>query len=458
MKKSIVFTAVFLSTLSTLNTFSQSKEYEKIDISTYFSPDILRQQLDLTFDLSNSFNTSKNNLTESSQNNFNWDFKPFYNRYTNNRKVVSNLSFDGSSNGTLSNTSTPYNANHHNIVNSINANYALLLYSKTKFHFIINTLAAYKNTLDARKTDENQNTDGYDNKTSNLNLNAGLGIGFGRIENVEDARQAIYILSTLTDKNRMLRTLNKSEVFEFAQAITAVKNKRHLDYRLRKIEEISAVDSFLVHKNIKSASDATYFSTLNDMWEYGALASRKSGLLIQLIAKPCYFYSIDEYNKEFYNSKDRTERNAFEGTAELNLQYERPSNLYWQHSIGLNIKYTYNDELNHLISGTKYKDWSNMVYGFGYYSLGFYPNTRTFYTGSILVNSGLNRYNVEHSVSDYILRSSRASLMLQMNYFVSPQLKLSANASINYNYYNYWDNIDKTFAAGAAVRLSYSFF
>ena len=55
----------------------------------------------------------------------------------------------------------------------------------------------------------NQNRLGTNNQLS-------LQVGIGRIEDVSDARTAIYILEDLYKQGRLSRILNQEEVFEFA--------------------------------------------------------------------------------------------------------------------------------------------------------------------------------------------------------------------------------------------------
>ncbi len=464
MKKTIVLISVFMLIISVLNSYSQSKEYDKIDISTYYSPSILRQQLDLTFDLSNTFSSSNHNSVESSQNSFNWDVKPIYNKYKNNRSIVSDLNISGSTVGNLRKVSSANMTNSQSIISTFYAGYDMLLYSKSKYHLILNALASYENEFGRSKSDLSQDGNNFDKNNNFLQLNAGLGFGYGRIENVEDARQAVYILSALTDKNRMARTLNEDEIFDFAKVISSVKNKRHLDSRLRKIEEITAVDSFLVKKSLKSGSDATYFSTLNDMWEYGALANRKSGQILQLSANPGFTSKNEDTYYEFNNNLTvKNENTILSGMVQLKYQYEKPTNLYWQHSIVANIQYTYTDENELHLSSTENKFWKNNVNATGEYTLGYYPNTRTYFTGTISANSMFESSDMEGQSINYI-RKNQAILTLQMFYFFSPRLKLSANLALNY--YNYeiefnqsaWNTKYNYLYARAGVKLNYSFF
>ena len=82
--------------------------------------------------------------------------------------------------------------------------------------------------------------DGADQPRNNtskvLELSVPLRVGKGRIERVEDARQAIYILENLAKRRVLSRELTGEEIDAFARVISTVKNKRFFDARLRLIE------------------------------------------------------------------------------------------------------------------------------------------------------------------------------------------------------------------------------
>ena len=53
--------------------------------------------------------------------------------------------------------------------------------------------------------------------------NIPMSVGKGRIEQVEDARQAIYILENLDKQGVLNRKLTTEEIHAFAQTISTVK-------------------------------------------------------------------------------------------------------------------------------------------------------------------------------------------------------------------------------------------
>ena len=121
-------------------------------------------------------------------------------------------------------------------------------------------------------------------------VQAPVKFGNGRIEQVQDARQAVYIYKELSKADRMSPDKTDEQILEFAKLISQLKNKRFFDSRLRRIAEIESVDSFFTAKNYIKESDATYFTTLNDYWEYGNGPVRSSGTRFSVALLPGYYF------------------------------------------------------------------------------------------------------------------------------------------------------------------------
>lgn len=128
--------------------------------------------------------------------------------------------------------------------------------------------------------------------------------------------------------------LTGEEIDEFARLISTVKNKRFLDARLRLIDEVTAVDSFLVRSGAMASGGAAYFTTLYDYWMYGDLFERKSGTEISGGVRPGFSYG--KYDKPYPDAYEyRVKHPSVE--ADIRLDYERPLNLYWQNSAWVSL-------------------------------------------------------------------------------------------------------------------------
>ena len=280
--------------------------------------------------------------------------------------------------------------------------------------------------------------------------NVPIKIGKGRIEEVQDARHALYIFDELAKQGRISSSLSKDDVLAFAHLISKLKNKRFFDSRIRKIYEIEAIDSFLVENKYVSQADARYFTTLNDFWDYGGGPVRKSGTRLSGGIVPGYYFK-DFERVDYPLSSVRI--NAFSINAGFDLTYEKPINKYWQNSIVLNG--SGGTIVGKEQSSNKKMSIPNLQLGYKQ-TLGFYPNTRT----DVAFSYGANYVQL---LGDSDETSSKISPQawgvkfmsnLSFNYYVSPRVMLSARASLDYIYQDSKDRYSiKSFSNTELVNL-----
>ncbi len=221
-----------------------------------------------------------------------------------------------------------------------------------------------------------------------LNFTGGLFLGKGRIEQVQDARLAVYILQDLQKLNREKRLATDEDVLALAREITALKYKRFFDNRLRKIAEITAIDAFLQKNNIAGIADAAYFTSLNDNWDFANNPVRNSGKrwFSGLEANYGYQYknTISQYMVPAANKDEYSYRQNNGGLfIAAGMDCEKPVNLAWQKSSSLKINFGIQSQLENekeVGSTTETTYYISAIpsakltadYGFGYY-----PNSRT---------------------------------------------------------------------------------
>ena len=139
MKKKIFTSFIFCFFLSAISFNTSAQEY-KYDISKYYTPDIVRNQLDISFNTNNSFNNSRSKedtIRSTFSTSMNGTFTPFFNSYTNTRKRLTTLQINGQFNGSynssgLVNESNPYKDFNSN--DNLTVNYSNHFYnSKNQF-------------------------------------------------------------------------------------------------------------------------------------------------------------------------------------------------------------------------------------------------------------------------------------------------------------------------------------
>ncbi len=409
-----------------------AQNYDSYNLGSYKTPDIKRSSLDFQFYSHGEFATNQlskdayllNGIADT-------EFK----KYVNNRRFIGEQVVDfgiqgnsGSSGGIDSNKSRSF---------SLNTSYS----NSSKFYNSDNSF--WKIGGNASFMFSNyKHSDAGAYKTLQFNIAPQLGIGWGRIEPVQDARQAVYILDELSKKGVITTHLSDDEVNRFAQVISTVKNKRFLDSRLHLIDEISKVDSFLVYNGYVQESGAKYFTTLYDYWMYGSSFSRDAGSEISAEIIPQY-----NYNKVYaYNSWGDTKGVS----AKISYQYEKPVNLYWQRSAYASAILSYSHyKLYNGFDGASDSRLANLAGG---YSIGYYPNSRT------NLNVGINE-SVILSDEDKIRYRSLTNLALSAHYYISPQFRLSGNASLTYDKTNSTGiDYSNKWMGNYSLTLTYSFF
>lgn len=423
-------------------------EPEKTDLSGYYTPDIVRNQLDLQLNSNSFFNATEasssenNSVAKSNTLDLKGNINANLYRYVNTRKLISTFSA-GAASSTNFNHQRSESTDDVQLMPERRRNYTTLTnnqlgvnwennhYLIDKFYLYYSLGANVSHTNNLSRAIRESDLQSFENKAAERTRSAllapGIGLGVGRIERVEDMRQAIYIVDAIQQQGRLKRQLTGDELFRFSQLISAVKNKRFLDSRLHLIDEITTVDGFLTGNGLVDKSDAAYFTSLYDMWQYGDLFSRKSGSELQL--KLFSRLSVSD-TRNYLNSMipDTSHlitevNNGFYGHAGLTYTYEKPFRLNWQHSAraGANATHIRN------VMQDKERPANTSAEVFAGYQLGFYPSTRTRLQAGI--SQSLWSGKVEN-VTDWTLMAETV-MQCSVYYYVSRQVRVSGNLDVN---------------------------
>jgi len=480
MKKKIFTSFIFCFILSgvAFNTFAQEYRY---DISKYYTPDIVRNSLGVNFSTSGAVSneaTTYNPLIYQGvpndslkTSNLNGQIYSTFSHIKNTRKLISDIQLSGnfSFNNNTNKPSNDENNEHRlNSITNMNFNISNRYYYSSN-HFIsygANSFIYYNMSKDVTGN-KTVFTNIYQNDL-NIGLNPSIGIGIGRIESVEDARQAIYILEELTKKGVLTRHLTNDEIFNLSQHISRVKNKRFLDSRIHLMEEIASVDSFFVRNSLLNKQDATYFTNLYDLWINGANFLRKSGQTFEIsfIPSGSWDKNINETTSSTQNENNPNNQENWMYGGNLNLiyNYEKPVNLNWQHSVALSMTGSTGYENGKYLQSTIRNKTSASGIGLsGSYTLGYYPNSRTNLSVGIseLFNQNYSKQDLSSifdSVGCYKSHNSSTRINFSAYYYLSPQLRLSGYASLNKYLFNSDNGTINNLNAGFSAGLSYAFF
>jgi hypothetical protein len=295
----------------------------------------------------------------------------------------------------------------------------------------------------------------------NLETGIPLLVGIGRIEEVQDARLAVYILDDLVASGDIKKTPTHDEILAFSEFITQTKNKRYFDARLKKIAEITAIDSFLTVRGLKAESDASYYTLINDNWDFASGPIRSAGGRFSLGIAPAIDYVYIENENlirdtlagssviESYSNFGKSKTNAWSLDFMTGYTWEKPTSLYWQHTFNTELAYSlYNqtykyknythDTLNFETETTI--DSPNLQVNISYF-IGYYPNSRTQITLS--ASTAYQQYWGQQISKDDNENENKIdtgnilvdnSLQLSCYYYLSPQLRLTVSIGSYYNF------------------------
>lgn len=421
--------------MTTVMGFSQDKSF---DLSNYKFPDYKRHQLELNFNSngrSDSYysaipSTANDSGTKYDRSNSSFDSRMNigyqFENFTRKRidQITSGLNgyyqyYKSENSGEYSKRSEPQIGG---FFQASRKNY--LTEDKVFLEGITNL---FFNHSDRKTTysDNNTNTDRY--KSGNLTLSVGMGIGIGRIERVNDLWQGYYILEKLNQQNSLDRELQEKDIFEFAQLISKLKNKRFFDARLRKIAELQALDSMMHQQGLINKSDISYFTTLNDYWSFPIYFDRKSGRELK-------FQLLPELIREYYKSNNTATDSPTKTNLVSKIQFDcsKQLNLFWEKNVHIDLINTTLLTKNKDVPDSYPGNFLGTNTSFGY---GYFPDSRTRlqFSGKYSGFESLY-YEGENTTKNWM---NNFSLNFEANYYISPQVQITCNVNGNYWFSEY---------------------
>jgi hypothetical protein len=307
-------------------------------------------------------------------------------------------------------------------------------YKRKNWFFQLSNYLYLKDELNKQTSLPSENRTRFDGVHDGLSI----GIGKGRIEAVNDAQMALYILNDLKEQGLLAAVPDGRIIDEFAQLITAVNNKRVFDFRKRRIFELASIDSFLREKGLISSPGIRHFTVINDNWTFALTPQRLSGhdWFLQL-------QSLADVGKTNQNARDVASTNISEQKSQLfgagpKAGYEnyKPLSLKLQRNFGATISWqTQKNEqrnkstINGNTSQTKTVTKQTQTQLYAFYGIGYYPNNRTIVNTNLAVEGFRSSY---HDGSLNKMTVIRPSLNFTANYFISYRTRLTANLTVYY--------------------------
>jgi hypothetical protein len=251
----------------------------------------------------------------------------------------------------------------------------------------------------------------------------GIGVGKGRIEQVQDYRQAILIMEELRKRGSLKKEPTDDDIIEFAGTVSQLKNVRFFDSRKRKEEDLTEIDSVLRSKDLISTNDISYFVGLEDMWTYGGIQERLYGNQIKFILAPeVNLYRFGEPGIEpIVSNKNFSLKNV------INFTSKKPVSLKLQRDFEIELFSELSDFYKIWVEENSQKSFYSNVRG--KFLIGYYPNTRTYF--NLYLDAGISYHGY-----DKIFQGGHFGSFLLMTsegyYYISERLRIGYNlTSIN---------------------------
>jgi hypothetical protein len=435
---------MFIFSILLTNSYAQ---YLKYDLSKYKLPDIKTNLLDLKLFANNIISNSSQTMDiiniKQKSTSFGGLFDLRYYSFINSTRYQGSHEFRTNLQPGISDSKTNSDTLKRNQINgylSFTSNNRF--YNNSNLFFETDPYFSY-NFLNVKSKITNIRGDGI-HSDSRVTFSLPLAVGYGRLEPVEDARLAIYIIESLTEEGKIINQPSESVITELARTISGVKRKRFFDTRIRKIAEMQTIDSFLVANNIVNSRDMRYFTALNDQWDYAAGPSRMSGFSVN-----AGFYNNISFNKEvrdhiifedFIRVHDNrtTIINLYTAGPFIRIDYSKPLNLYWQSDLYSESHYSIEFTRDPSNKDDVTKNFDTKIFTTNInYKIRYLPDSRTsigITVGGNYQNSSGERqaYDISGPVKGH-MNDNYISFMgkLDMYYYFSPQLRITCYWSLN---------------------------
>jgi hypothetical protein len=441
----------------------KKSQFESIDLNTYKLTDFRYQILNIDFNLDNKGYTRNHSDTSSTE-------KSKYN----------GISTNGSGRYTINKNTRKYTGSHYaglsyqlgyantDLISnetenvqfsgsqSVSIGTSNEFFSSDNYFVGINYNASIQPRQSKLIRKDSTNKIEFISKRLSNDNNLNLTIGKGRIENVTDARLAIYILDDLIKQGRLSKTPTEEETFEFADFITKLLNKRVIDNRIKQLKECVEIDSFLVAKGWASKSDGLYFGLINDNWNYARLQSWYTGNRFYISFTSTLSYSND-FNKDILNnvntSENRTEDVYYGINMGAGFNSKHIIGLKWQQNYYINSFYTIRK--HEILVPDSTEDKYQSINGNIGYNMTFLPNTRT----TLSANANMNIYKYFNKETQNRM-NLYPTLSIDCGYYFSEKLFLSISSEVTYDHlrYNTPDETSKNLDYGFTAALRYYIF
>ncbi len=357
---------------------------------------------------------------------------------TDKRQHTSNFSLRPSYYSNLSSSDTTKSTDRALSV-SFNWNRVDRVFFKNNFFFE----AGNEFSVTGNNRHQSINNSSYNAEGNFLNNKLILGVGKGRMENVQDAQMAMFIVNDLQKMGLLQQDISADKLNELAKLITDINNQRVFDNRIRRIYELSRIDSFFKANNFVNQPSIAYFTTVNDNWALAFNPGRLAGTVYYFRFRPSVKWNRTESDQKYSVNNFKSNNREFYYSYEpvIGFEKQKPLNLFWQKSMGSSISFTQHwqrsksaQQINNIpTQPTIFENINGSSLFFNAsYGIGYYPNNRTIVNGGFYLNT---RYVFSNEIGQREDLHFEPGLFLNANYFMNFRTRFFLNATSMYRFF-----------------------
>ncbi len=273
-----------------------------------------------------------------------------------------------------------------------------------------------------------------------MNGSITIGVGKGRLENITDMQNAIWLHKILLKEGDLKQKLSDEEIIGLAKTITNANNRRVLDGRKRLQYILQKVDGYMQSKELISKTDIHYFSNLNDVLFFANNTVRQAGTEKYIRFIPSFVNNKTKFEQHIIpTSSNKSIVDGAEIVMKIGLQQYKPLNLSHHIDYGAAVKLNYGKAKENYTSflnanvdyNYKLKDeWRKVGLDY-FFRYSIIPNTRTNINFNLQAENGYQWHNGFNQVYHSVVFGAGA------DYFISYNTRFNFNIGTIYNNNNF---------------------
>lgn len=269
-----------------------------------------------------------------------------------------------------------------------------------------------------------------------------VGAGKGRIENIQDAQMALFIVNDLRRSGLLQQEPDAATMYELAVLITDINNRRVFDNRIRRKYELTRIDSFFQSKQLITTPSIAYFTTVNDNWSLAFNPGRLRGTRLYAQFNPGIRFEktlLDQKGLNINEFNSNSKAFSYFYSPEIGIEHYKPAGLHWQRNFTASLQFrqtftrqkTRTESTGSVTETENFSAFPEVVFQ-SFYGFGYYPNNRTIVNAGLNVDASYGKGFLGNVEREYYIVSP--GVQVNADYFINYRTRLFLTAGLNYRY------------------------